>query len=333
MLIKNATGTTFKEISKSSIRQLQIELPPLSEQKRIVVKIESILAQIDAAKERLERLVSQTKSVSGSLNVLRSSVLKQAFEGRLVPQDPRDESTEVLMSKRHKNSKILVFEKNGLPKGWVWTSLDQICLKINDGTHSSPPNNKDGDVPYVTAKNVRPQKIDLTNATYVTKEIHKVIYSRCNPEKGDVLYTKDGSIGYAAVNEFDFEFSLLSSVSLLKPMKDVVNSHYLSNYLNSPQNFNKIMKKITGTALRRIILERIKEIQIPLCPLNEQKRIVTKIESIFAEIDAIEQYVKSTLQLLDQLKNSTLKQAFEGKLVPQDPNDEPAEFILQKIKQ
>ena len=73
--------------------------------------------------------------------------------------------------------------------------------------------------------------------------------------------------------------------------------------------------------------------QINIPSLNEQKRIVAKIESIFAEIDAIEQYVKSTLQLLDQLKNSTLKQAFEGKLVPQDPNDEPAEFILQKIKQ
>ena len=97
---------------------------------------------------------------------------------------------------------------------------------------------------------------------------------------------------------------------------------------------NKAQHHMKGTAGQlRVPLEYMKNATIPFPPINEQKRIVTKIESIFAEIDAIEQYVKSTLQLLDQLKNSTLKQAFEGKLVPQDPNDEPAEFILQKIKQ
>ena len=89
----------------------------------------------------------------------------------------------------------------------------------------------------------------------------------------------------------------------------------------------------SSTAIPSLRRDDAYDLKIPLPPYNEQKRIVAKIESIFAEIDAIKKYVESTLQLLEQLKNSTLKQAFEGKLVPQDPNDEPAEFILQKIKQ
>ena len=185
----------------------------------------------------------------------------------------------------------------------------------------------------MTVKNIRPKKLDFTNITYITKKDHKEIFARCNPEKGDVLYTKDGTVGYAVVNEYDFEFSLLSSVALLKPDHKIVDSYYLENILNNSIMYNSVIKKMSGTALRRIILKRIKEIQIPIPPLSEQKRIVSKIESIFGRIDAIEKQVDDSLTKLDQLKKSTLKKAFEGKLVPQDSSDEPAEILLQKIKQ
>ena len=109
---------------------------------------------------------------------------------------------------------------------------------------------------------------------------------------------------------------------------------YIAHFANSIFGRVQIEKYCSTTAGNYSINgTNLKQIIINFPSLNEQKRIVAKIESIFAEIDAIEQYTKSTLQLLDQLKNSTLKQAFEGKLVPQDPNDKPAELILQKIKQ
>ena len=89
-----------------------------------------------------------------------------------------------------------------------------------------------------------------------------------------------------------------------------------------------------GTAGQlRVPLEYMKNTLIPLPPLNEQKRIVAKIESVFARIGAIEEHVEFTLVLIDRLKNSTLKSAFEGRLVPQDPDDEPAKILLQKIRQ
>ena len=94
-IAQKGTGTTFKAITGKQLRSIKLSLPPLSEQKRIVVKIESIFARIDAARERLEMLIFQTKFASGSLNELRSSVLKQAFEGKLVPQNPHDEPAEL----------------------------------------------------------------------------------------------------------------------------------------------------------------------------------------------------------------------------------------------
>jgi len=315
-------------VSTDYLQNVMVPVPPLNEQKRIVAKIEELFSLVDSAKENLEK----TKIL---LKQYRQSILKHAFEGKLVPQDPNDEPASVLLEKIKKENpnfqeSEILFD---IPNNWMWIRIDNICSKINDGTHYSPHNDSHGEIPYITAKNIRPNKIDMTNITYVSKKIHDEIYSRCNPVRGDILYTKDGTIGYSAVNEFDFEFSLLSSVSLIKPTKNLVVPYFLSHYLNSPANYYRLTGKITGTALRRIILQRIKEIPVPLCPLNEQKRIVAKIEESFSIIEKNEKLVDSLLLQYSQIKNSILKQAFEGKLVPQDPNDEPAQILLERIQQ
>ena len=208
-------------------------------------------------------------------------------------------------------------ERYDLPKGWTYVRIEKlanVCTKITDGSHNSPSNSSTNEIPYVTAKNIRPRKLDFTEITYVTKEDHKEIFSRCNPEKGDVLYTKDGTVGYAVVNECDFEFSLLSSVALLKPDHTILDSYYLENFLNNPITYDSVIKKMSGTALRRIILKRIKEIQIPIPSLNEQKRIVSKIESIFAQIDAERKSLDNAKVLLKQCRQSVLNDAFNGNL-------------------
>ena len=110
-----------------------VPIPPLNEQRRIVSKIESIFAQIDAAKQQLERLASQVTSSSGSLAQLKSSVLKQAFKGKLVPQDFHDESAKSFLKRIHKDyANGLFFEKDDLPKGWIRISLENIT-KNHDG--------------------------------------------------------------------------------------------------------------------------------------------------------------------------------------------------------
>ena len=327
VLTKNATGTTFKEISKSSIRQLQIELPPLSEQKRIVTKIESIFAQIDAAREQLERLVSQTKSVPGSLNMLRSSVLKQAFEGKLVPQDPGDEPAEVLLRRIHRNSTI-EFEKTNLPKGWITSSVGQLCAIVGGGTPSTKIEQYwNGNIPWISSADIH-GLYDIRPRRKITPEAIKNSATNLVPTGSIIVVTRVG-LGKIAKTGTSLCFSQDSQALITSVL--FVNPDYMLQYLSQAVKYFKHASR--GTTISGVTKKQLSDLLLPIPPLNEQKRIVVKIESIFAEIDAIEQYVKSTLQLLDQLKNSTLKQAFEGKLVPQDPNDEPAEFILQKIKQ
>ena len=103
------------------------------------------------------------------------------------------------------------------PFSWEKKTLKDICIKLNDGTHFSPESFKTGEYKYVTAKNIRLSGFDFSNITYVPEEVHRPIFERCNPELGDVLYIKDGATtGIAMVNTLEEEFTLLSSVALLK---------------------------------------------------------------------------------------------------------------------
>ena len=174
-----------------------------------------------------------------------------------------------------------------VPAGWAWCKLPEVCRKpITDGTHNSPSNSASGDFLYITAKNIKNLAICLDDATYISKEIHESIYSRCSPELNDILLTKDGTIGEVAVNNLNYPFSMLSSIALIKPSNEIL-SWFLAYILISDLLQNKMKKEAKGSALKRIILAQINDFLIPLPPLAEQQRIVTKIEELFAQFDSI----------------------------------------------
>ena len=166
---------------------------PLPEQQRIVAILDEAFAAIAKAKANAEQNLKNAKEL---------------FESYLQG----------------------VFERKG--EGWVHIRLGDIC-SINDGTHFSPKNTADGEYKYITAKNIKPYYMDLTKISYISEKDHKDIYSRCSPKKGDVLYIKDGATaGIAALNTLDEEFSLLSSVALLKCSGKILNT-FLVHYMNS----------------------------------------------------------------------------------------------------
>ena len=339
ILKENATGTTFKEIPKSKLKELRIPLPPLNEQHRIVSKLESIFAQIDAAKERLLELQGKISSGHASLASLKGSVLKQAFEGRLVPQDPNDEPAEVLLRKICKNSEIN-YEKDNLPKGWVRTKLKEIIdnpkQNIVDGPFGSnlkASEYVDEGVPLIRLQNVERNYFVDKNRKYITKE--KASYlQRHNFVQNDIVITKLGfPVGKACIIPSYLEYGIIvADIIRIRNNDKIVLTEFLTHMINSNILIKQFTMHTKGTTRPRVNLTKFRNFQLLLPPINEQKRIVSKIESIFARIDAIEKYVESTLDLLDNLKNSTLKTAFAGRLVPQDPSDEPAEVLLQRIK-
>lgn len=198
---------------------------------------------------------------------------------------------------------------------WVEVPLDQACSLVTDGTHHSPPNGPTGEFKYVTAKNIRKHGLDLTDITYVQRATHEEIFRRCPVEQGDVLYIKDGvTTGLAAVNHLAEPFSLLSSVALLKPRREVLTPAYLKHWLNSPSTVSAMTGNMTGSAIKRLVLKQIRAAKIPLPPLEEQHRIADKLDAILARVDACRERLDRVRPLLQRFRQSVLAAAVSGDL-------------------
>jgi len=291
------TTAGIYKISQADIGKVMIPVAPLAEQERIARACEAQLSRIDFGRAILIRA---------------KAMLERYHHSVLAAQLERESSLS-----------------------WNSVRLADVCTAVQDGTHFSPKEQSNsGDYLYITAKNIKECGLDLSDVTYVPTHVHRSIYSRCNPEKGDVLYIKDGvTAGTATVNSLEEEFSLLSSVALIKPRRDILDPHFLKHYLNSPNGYRDMTGKMSGTAIRRIILEEIRNAEIPLPPLDEQNQIVQEVEQRLTVLPSLEQAVVRSLRKAESLRQAILKKAFAGRLVPQDPNDEPASVLLDRIRQ
>ena len=218
-----------------------------------------------------------------------------------------------------------------VPENWEWVNIMEILLKLTDGTHHSPKNYPKGNYKYITAKNIKNEGIVLDDVTYVDDETHHEIFSRCNPEYGDILYIKDGATtGVVAINNLTEDFSLLSSVALLKPSK-LVSNKYLFYYLQSSYCYESVRSSMKGVGITRITLKQIADWDVPIPPIGEQHRIVEYIDSLFSQIDLIAKDTSILKSFLEKYKHGILDLAIAGKLVPQDPSEEPAVELLMRI--
>ena len=252
------TGAAQPQITRAKLTPVKICIPQLSTQLSIVSELDKITEMISKYDEQLREL-----------DTLSQSIFYEMFG------DPVENE-----------------------KGWEVKKLEEICDKITDGTHLSPKNDPVGDYMYVTAKNIKKDGIIFDNITYVDKETHKCIYSRCNPEYGDVLYIKDGvTTGVATINTVYEEFSLLSSVALLKTSNSIIN-YYLKYILNMPTMYNNIRSNMGGAAITRLTLVKIKKLLIPLPPLPLQQSFARKVEAIEAMKSKVREAKKEAETLL-----------------------------------
>ncbi len=271
-LLPYITGVTVPKLNQEKMRSIEIPIGPVKEQQSIVDYLDSAFAKIDEMKANAEKALGEAKA-------LFQASLKEMLE-------PKD--------------------------GWEEKKLGEICSQITDGTHHSPPNGESGNYKYITAKNIRIWGLDLSNVTYVSEDIHKEITARCNPQKGDVLYIKDGATtGIAIVNPLEEEFSMLSSVALIKPYKDVLSSEFLCYTLNSPSIYNQTRSQMDGAAITRVTLVKIKGFVISIPPLSEQQSIVETLDSLKSKVDQLQANYDKILKECDALKQAILRQVFE----------------------
>lgn len=168
---------------------------------------------------------------------------------------------------------------------------------------------------YLTAKNIRPRGVvDLTDITFVSRDVHNGIYARCPVERGDVLYIKDGATtGRAAVNPFDEPFSMLSSVALLKPSQ-ALDPAYLCHWLNSPAALADMLGEMSGSAIKRLTLGKIQRQRLPIPPLAEQRRIVAKLDALTARTAPARADLDRIPMLAATFKRQVLGAAMKGEL-------------------
>lgn len=217
-----------------------------------------------------------------------------------------------------------------LPKGWIKVKLEDISKQITDGSHN-PPKSVDSGIPMLSARNIHNSNITFDKVRYIAKEKFEYENQRTKIEKGDVLLTIVATIGRTAVVSKNIKsiFTLQRSVAAIKPL---INSYFLMYCFQSPL-FQKLLNdNAKGTAQKGIYLRTLRSLEIPLAPIKEQERIVSKIETLFSELNQAETGLQKSKYQLEIYKSAILKQAFEGKLTEQWRNEHNPKSSKELIK-
>ena len=214
----------------------------------------------------------------------------------------------------------------------MWTTLPKLCvLPITDGTHQTPTyTDKANGIPFLSSKDVTSQKIDWTNIKYITKDLHEILYKRIAPQKNDILLAKNGTTGVAAIVEDERVFDIYVTLAVIRP-SNFIDPKFLLYIINSDFCKKQFNDHLTGIGLPNLHLTDIKKTIIPFPPYKEQVKIVDTINRLFKWIDVVDKGRLNTNELISQTKAKILDLAIHGKLVPQDPTNEPASKLLKRI--
>ena len=276
---------------------------------------------------------------------LRQKILDLAIHGKLVPQDPNDEPASVLLERIRAEKERLIKEgkiKKGkksaktsdkphypyeLPKGWVWCKLEDYVFTVTDGDHQAPPKVSKG-IPFLVISNIADGSLDFSNTRYVPEEYYEKIQMERKPKRGDILFSVTGSYGIVVNVKTDRQFCFQRHIGLIKP---TISNEYLSFVLMSNYIKSLCDKLATGTAQKTVGLDTLRSLYVPIAPMEEQERIVAKIKHLLLQISFLEAGKGKLVAAIKQAKSKILDLAIHGKLVPQDPNDEPASELLKRI--
>ena len=299
--------------------------------------------------------------------VLRQKVLDLAIRGKLVPQDPNDEPASVLLerirqqkqqmvkdgklkAKDIKNDTIIFVSEDNLhyekfadgsvkciedeipfelPDGWAWSRLGAVAEAIGDGDHQPPPQTSFG-VPFLVISNVSGDRLSFENTRFVSKEYFSQLPETRKPRNGDLLFTVTGSYGIPVLIDSDDKFCFQRHIAIVRPC--TISNRYLYVILGSSYVKSICDAKATGTAQKTVGLATLRELLIPVAPYKEQMQIYAQTQDALSIVDSVSSDKEDLLNIIESAKAKILDLAIRGQLVPQDPTDEPASVLLERIR-
>lgn len=357
VLESQAKGTTFKEISKTALKKLTIPLPPLPEQLRIVEKVEKLLDRVRNANTSIDKVPILLKQ-------FRQAVIAAACSGKLIEQDSNDEPASVLLErirverknkwdadliakgrgpKKHKYEEPAepnMSELPELPSGWVWVTAEMLASSephsFTDGPFGS--NLKTSDYTEKGARVIRLQNLGIAEfkddlKAFVSRA--KFLYLKKHEAKaGDIVIAALADpVGRTCIVPDGVGDAIVKADCIrLRVEPKICLNKYAMLALNTGDHFKRAEAAAHGVGRLRVNFSDVKAFVVPLPPLAEQRRIVTRVGELFKIAATIEAAVAKAKANSSNVTQSILVKAFGGNLVEQDPNDQPASELLDEIR-
>ena len=310
----NSKGVAYPAINDERLSMALVPIPPVSEQRRILKQLLEILPTIqmyDITHQRLEKLNDTFPAQ------LKKSILQDAVQGKLVLQDPADESASALLEriraekeqlikegkiKRDKHESVIFRRDNSyyekvdgierciddelpfeIPESWEWCRLGTILQKLTDGTHSTPKYTARG-IPFISVKDISSGKISFERTKFISKTEHELLASRCDPHRDDILLTKVGTTGIPVLVDTDRPFSIFVSVAQLRFSTELLDKFFLIYLLKSPLVQTQCRENTKGVGNKNWVMRDIANTLICIPPLAEQKRIQASLANVLKSI-------------------------------------------------
>lgn len=326
-LKKKTKGTTRPRVNLSHIRKLAVPIAPMYEQHRIVGKVEALFACLDAGVEGLRKVKVQLKRY-------RQAVLKYAFEGKLTEEwrkthrDQIEPAIELLERVKHREARSqepLPIEESDLftlPEDWAWTAFGEISqINMGQSPSGSSYNNSGHGTPLLNGPTEFGEEHPI--AVQWTTSPTKIC------KKGDLLICVRGNTT-GRMNWADQEYCIGRGLAAITPLENIVKCELLFSFLL--MKVEEIMRRTRGSTFPNLKSDELHKFPFPLAPYAEQEELVARMRDAFSVARELERNMATSLSQSERLRQSIFKAAFEGELVPQDPSDEPAGRLLERVK-